>query len=179
MRSSPAPIPTSVARQTTISAKTSISGIIAPFQNVAISSSMAEPTLSVAVNEGDRVTRGQTLAVLDVSDLRANLAQAQSLVQTDIRAAASADAKVTQAQYQARLNIGQGGEQVRSARAALAQAQQTLLQAQGDLQRDRALVTQGYISQQALDLQITAVNNDTSQVRTAQRTCNQPSSTSK
>jgi RND family efflux transporter MFP subunit len=106
--------------------------------------------------------------VLDVSDLRANLAQAQSLIQTDIRAAASADAKAAQARYQARLNIGQGGNQVSSARAALAQARQTLVQAKSDLQRDRALVTQGYISQQALDLQITAVENDASQVRAAQ-----------
>jgi HlyD family secretion protein len=168
VKSNPPPIPVATARQMTIKAKISISGIIAPFQNVAISSSLAEPTLSVAVNEGDRVTRGQTLAVLDVSDLRANLAQAQSLIQTDIRAAASADAKAAQARYQARLNIGQGGNQVSSARAALAQAQQTLVQAKSDLQRDRALVTQGYISQQALDLQITTVNNDASQVRTAQ-----------
>jgi HlyD family secretion protein len=168
IRSSPPPIPTSAAKQTTIRASTSISGIIAPFQNVAISSSLAEPALSAAVNEGDRVTRGQILAVLDVSDLRANLAQAQSTVETDVRNAASADAKAAQARYQARLNIGQGGDQTSSARAALAQAQQTLSQAQSDLQRDRALVTQGYISQQALDQQITVVNNDAAQVRTAQ-----------
>jgi HlyD family secretion protein len=166
---SPAPsIPVSTARQTTISAEVSIAGIIAPLQNVAISSALAEPTLSVAVNEGDRVRRGQTLAVLDVSDIRANLAQAQSLVQTDIRTAESDDAKVAQTRYQAHLNIGQGGEQVKTARAALAQAVQTLGEARIDLQRDHALVTQGYISQQALDLQITTVVNDAAQVRSAQ-----------
>jgi HlyD family secretion protein len=165
---SPAPVPTAAAKLTTVRGSVTISGVIAPLQNVAISNSLIEPTKSVSVNEGDRVRRGQVLAVLDTADLEADLQQAQSTVVTDQRTAASAAAKAAQAQYQAELSIGQGGDQVSVARAALNQAEQTLSQGQVDLQRDRQLLTQGYISQQAVDQQATAVANDAAQVRSAQ-----------
>jgi HlyD family secretion protein len=168
MRSSPPPIATATVRPTTIQAHNSLSGVIAPLQNVAISSSLTEPTDAVNVNEGDHVTRGEVLAVLDTADLRANRAQAQSTVETDIRTAASLDAKVTQARYTARLNIDQGGDQVKTARAALLQARQTLAEARIDLQRDRQLLANGYISQQTVDQQVTTMQNDAEQVRSAQ-----------
>ncbi|MGH7757392.1 MAG: efflux RND transporter periplasmic adaptor subunit, partial [Vulcanimicrobiaceae bacterium] len=136
-------------------------GVIAPLQNVTLTSSLSEPADQVLVREGDRVTAGQTLAVLATADLRATL-------DADSRAAASADAKATQARYQADLAIGQGGDQVSSAHAALAQAQQNLAQAQSDLKRDQSLIASGYISQQAFSLQQTLVNNDQSAVRSAQ-----------
>jgi HlyD family secretion protein len=168
MRSSPPPIPTATVRPTTIQAHSSLSGVIAPLQNVAISSSLTEPTDAVNVNEGDHVTRGEALAVLDTADLRANRAQAQSTVETDIRTAASLDAKVAQARYTARLNIDQGGDQVKTARAALLQARQTFAEARIDLQRDRQLLANGYISQQTVDQQVTTMQNDAEQVRSAQ-----------
>jgi HlyD family secretion protein len=166
--SSPAPVPTVAAKLTTVRGSVTISGVIAPLQNVAISSSLIEPTDSVAVNEGDRVRQGQVLAILDTTDLRADLAQAQSTVVTNQRNAASALAKADQARYQAELSIGQGGDAVSVARAALVQAQQTLSQAQTDYQRDRSLIANGYISQQAVDQQETLVANDGAQVRSAQ-----------
>ena len=105
---SPNPIPTAVARQTTVRATSIISGEIAPLQNVAITSALSEPADRVIVNEGDRVEAGQVLAVLDTADLRAQLAQAQATVESDIRTAASDDAKVAQTRYTATLNIGTG-----------------------------------------------------------------------
>lgn len=165
---SPNPIPTAAVKQATVHATASISGVIAPFQNVAISSSLAEPADLVKVNEGDAVRAGQVIATLDTADLQAQLAQAIATVQTDIKAAASNDAKVTQARYTQTLNIGQGGDQVTSARAALASAQQTLKNDTLNLERDRSLLANGYIAQQAFDAQQTTVNNDASAVRTAQ-----------
>ena len=167
-QSSPAPVPTAAAKVTTVRGSATISGVIAPLQNVAISSSLVEPTDAVYVNEGDRVRRGQVLALLDTADLQANLAQAQSTVVTNQRNAASAQAKVDQTRYQAQLQIGQGSDAVNVARAALAQAQQTLSQGQVDLGRDRQLLTNGYISAQAVDQQQTAVDNDAAQVRSAE-----------
>lgn len=168
MASSPNPIPTVTAKVTTVRASSSISGVIAPLQNVAITSSLSEPTDEVRVNEGDHVRAGEVIAVLDTTDLRAQLAQAQSTVETDIRTAASMDAKITQARYTQKLNIGQGGDQVRSMRAALATAHQTLHNDELNLVRDRQLLANGYIAQQTLDQQSMTVANDRSTIRTAE-----------
>jgi HlyD family secretion protein len=123
-----------------------IAGIIAPYQNVSLSSSLVEPTDSVDVIEGDYVRKGQVLAVLDTTDLRASYNAAQ-------QSAVSDDARSVQTQYQAQLNIGQGNDQVRNAQAALFQAQQTLKLDTLNLQRYQALLATGYVSQQQVDQQ--------------------------
>jgi RND family efflux transporter MFP subunit len=166
--SSPNPVPTTAAKQASVHATSSIAGVIAPYQNVAITSSLSEPALEVRVNEGDRVRAGQTIAVLDTSDLRAQLAQARATIDQDTRNAASLDAKVEQARYTGRLNIDTGQNQVSSARAALAQAQATQRYDQVNLERYRGLLGNGYVSQQQVDQQQTQVNNDASAVRNAQ-----------
>jgi len=166
--SSPNPIPTVAAKVATVRSTSTISGVIAPLQNVAITSQLTEPTDSVSVNEGDRVHAGQVIAVLDTADLRAQLAQAQATVLTNLRTAESDDAKVSQSRYTMRLNIDQSGDQVQQARAALAQATQTLHNDQVNLTRDQQLLANGYVAQQTLDQQVTTVANDSSAVRTAQ-----------
>jgi len=150
-----------------VRATSSISGVIAPLQSVAITSQLVEPADAVNVNEGDRVHAGELIAQLDTADLQAQLAQAQATVLTDLRIAASDDAKVEQARYTQTLQIGQGGDQVQSTRAALAQAQQTLTNDRANLVRDQQLMSQGYIAQQTLDQQQTLVNNDEAAVRSA------------
>ena len=165
---SPNPVPTSVARETTVRGSSTISGVIAPYENVAITSSLSEPTDRVNVLQGDQVHAGQVLAILDTADLRAELAQAQGVLDTDIKSADSDDAKVVQSRYTETLNIGTGSDQVTSSRAALAQAKQQLSNDQLNLARDRQLVKNGYIAQQTVDQQLTTVLNDQSSVRTAQ-----------
>jgi multidrug efflux pump subunit AcrA (membrane-fusion protein) len=165
---SPNPVPTAAARETTVRGTSSISGVIAPFENVAITSSLSEPADAVKVLQGDRVHAGQVLAVLDTSDLRAERAQAQGLLDTDVRTAESDDAKIVQQRYTARLNIGTGNDQVKSSRAALAQAQQTLRNDETNLVRDKQLAASGYVAQQTVDQQATLVVNDAAAVRTAQ-----------
>lgn len=56
-----------------------LSGIIAPIQNVQISNTLAEPVASVLVQEGQVVQRGHVLAVLETQDLEANLKAAQKI----------------------------------------------------------------------------------------------------
>jgi multidrug efflux pump subunit AcrA (membrane-fusion protein) len=157
----PAAVPTAAAAPVMVHPTVQIAGIVAPYQNVSISSSLSEPTDSVAVIEGDDVRRGQTLAVLDTTDLRASLEAAE-------RSAASSDARVSQTQYQAQLNIGQGSDQVRNARATLLQSQQTLKLDQVNLQRYQTLLNSGYVSQQQVDQQRTTVHNDQQQVLSSQ-----------
>ena len=73
----PAAVPTSAAAPVSVHPTVQIAGIVAPYQNVSISSSLSEPTDSVSVIEGDIVVHGQVLAVLDTTDLRASLEAAQ------------------------------------------------------------------------------------------------------
>ncbi|MFY9631921.1 MAG: efflux RND transporter periplasmic adaptor subunit [Candidatus Cybelea sp.] len=157
----PASVPTQTAAPATVRPTVQIAGIVAPYQNVAISSALSEPTDSVSVVQGDVVRRGGVLAMLDTTDLRASLTAAQ-------RSADSSAARVSQTQYQAELNIGQGSDQVRNARAALAQAQQTLGLDQKNLTRFQTLLNSGYVSQQQVDQQRTTVHNDQQQVLSTQ-----------
>lgn len=152
----PPTVTTATATQRTVHPAIVLSGIIAPLQNVAITTSLQEPTDAVLVNEGDSVRAGQVLARLNTADLSANASQAA--------------AHLEQTQYQANLSISQGGDQVRSAQAGLAQAKANLQLAQANLQRDEELLTQGYIAQQAVDTQRTQVDVDQKAVVAAQAT---------
>ncbi len=158
--SAPAGVPTALASPATIHPTVQIAGIIAPYQNVSISSSLVEPTDSVAVIEGDHVRRGQLLAVLDSTDLRASYDAAE-------RSAVSDTARTDQTRYQAVLNIGQGNDAVRNAQAAVGQAQQNLKLDQLNLTRYQALLSSGYVSQQQVDQQRTTVRNDEQQLDSA------------
>jgi multidrug efflux pump subunit AcrA (membrane-fusion protein) len=139
----------------------SLPGIIAPLQDVQLSTTLTEPADSVDVQEGDHVRAGQELALLDTADLRANLL-------ADIRTAQSDSAKTVQTQYNAALSITQGNDQVKSAQAALQQAQTTLRNDTVNLQRDQELLGQGFIAQQIVDQQVTTVRNDQQAVDNAQ-----------
>src|ERR1700761_9236353 len=70
----PTAVDAAVVTQGLVSPRLTISGILAPAQNVAISSNLAEPADAVNVQEGDHVRKGQVLAQLDTTDLRATLA---------------------------------------------------------------------------------------------------------
>jgi len=80
---SAAAVPVVRAQQGTVFPRSVLSGIITPLQNVGITSSLSEPTDAVYVKEGDRVHRGQLLALLDSADLRAQLAQYQATVSSN------------------------------------------------------------------------------------------------
>lgn len=154
-------IPSATARPETIHPTLTISGIIAPYQNVQLSSTLSEPAATVNVNEGDRVYRGEVIAVLDTSDLQAQLESLQHAASSDV-------SKAQQAVYSAQQTIAQAPDTTSSARAALVQSQANLRQAQADLQRDRALEGEGYLSAQALQTQQTLVNVDLANVRSNQ-----------
>jgi multidrug efflux pump subunit AcrA (membrane-fusion protein) len=158
---SPQAVATSRATQLTVRPTLIIAGVIAPLQNVAITSSLSEPTDKVLVQEGDHVTQGETIAVLDTADLRAEY-------QSELSTADSDDAKVTQARYNAQLQYGQNPESVSQQQQAVRQAQQTLSQDQLNLARDQQLAAKGYIAQQTYDQQATLVANDRATLRSAE-----------
>lgn len=141
----PAPplVPADKATVRTVQPVVSLSGLVAPLQNVSITSSLTEPADAVLVNEGDVVRQGQVIARLSITDLQAQLDAAE-------RAAAEADAKAVQTKYQAQYAIASGGDQVRTAQAQLNLAESTL-------HRDQQLFSQGYISAQEVQTQQTQV----------------------
>lgn len=149
-------VDTTVASFGAISPSESLAGIIAPYENVAVQSTLSEPADSVAVQEGDVVRKGQVLAQLDTADLQAQL-------DSDTATAQSNGANTTHAVYQGSLTIAQGQD-------SLHQAEATLLNDNTNLQRDLNLLKQGYISQQSVDAQQAVVRNDQAAVASARST---------
>jgi len=157
----PAPfVNTAVASFGTIRPSEELAGIVAPYENVAIQSTLSEPADAVNVNEGDFVRRGQPLAQLDTADLAAQL-------QADVATADSDRANTSHTVYQGSLNISQGSDALRSAQAGVVQAQANLSRDQADLRRDQALYSSGYVSQSALQAMEATVRNDQGALRTA------------
>jgi multidrug efflux pump subunit AcrA (membrane-fusion protein) len=153
-------VQTTVATYGPIEPARRLAGVIAPFQNVAIQSTLAEPADTVYVREGDRVHAGELLAQLDTSDLQAQL-------QSDLATANSNHANTTHTVFAGSLSIAQGVDTLRSDEAAVRQAQQTFSNDRLNLTRDRNLLAQGYISQQSVDAQATLVKNDQEALNTA------------
>jgi HlyD family secretion protein len=159
---SPAPyVATSLTSYGEIEPARQLAGVVAPYQNVAIQSSLSEPADAVYVREGDRVRAGELLAQLDTADLEAQL-------QSDLATANSNHANTVHTVYQGGLNISQGVDTLQADQAALRQAQQTLNNDSLNLSRDQRLLSQGYVAQQTVDTQATLVRNDQQAVNTAQ-----------
>ncbi|HEV3153968.1 MAG TPA: efflux RND transporter periplasmic adaptor subunit [Candidatus Baltobacteraceae bacterium] len=156
---------TAAVVQGRVSPVLTLSGLIAPYQNVAISSALQEPAAAVYVHEGDRVRAGQMLAQLDVADLQANYMSAQ-------RNAEDAESRIAQTRDQGTLNIEQAKSQLISAQAQLAQTQQKLALDDVTLARDRQLNAQGFLSRQILDNDTTQYQTDLQAVSSARAAVN-------
>jgi multidrug efflux pump subunit AcrA (membrane-fusion protein) len=151
-------VATTVARTNTIAPGEDLAGVIAPFQNVAVESTLTEPADSVNVQEGDLVHNGQLLAQLDTADLQASLQQ-------DLAQASSDQASTTHNVYAGDLSIQQGVDAVGNAQTLVRQAQANLQRDQTDLQRFQSLLKNGYIAEQQVAQQQTTVNNDQQTLR--------------
>jgi HlyD family secretion protein len=133
----------------------------------------------LAVNEGDQVKAGDTIAVLDSQELTAQRQAAQAMV-------ASLRSQVSQTRATEEQTAGETSSGVANARARLLGAQATLAQGQADLQRIQddsrraiELARQGVASQQQADqaaaqlkAQQAAVRAAEDQVRAAQADLN-------
>jgi multidrug efflux pump subunit AcrA (membrane-fusion protein) len=157
----PAPyVQTTVTSYGEIEPARRLAGVVAPYQNVAIQSTLTEPADAVYVREGDHVHAGELLAQLDTSDLEAQL-------QSDLATANSNHANTVHTVYQGSLSISQGVDTLKADQAAVRQAQQTLNNDTLNLSRDQRLLAQGYVSQQSVDAQVTLVRNDQQALNTA------------
>jgi len=122
----------------------------------------------LAVNEGDEVKAGQTLAVLDSQELTAEQQAAQALL-------ASLRSQVAQTRATEEQTVGETSSGVVNAQARLRAAQATLAQAEADLQRVEAdakraieLARQGVFSRQQADEAEAQLKAQQAAVRSAQ-----------
>jgi HlyD family secretion protein len=153
----PAPyVDTSVAKTGALIPSSTMSGLIAPYENVAIQSDLTEPADTVNVQEGDHVRKGEVLAQLDVADLQAQL-------QSDLATAQSDAANTSHTVYSGSQAITQGNTGLNSAVANLARDQRVLA-------RDTALFHDGYVSQQQYEADQATVRDDQAAVQSAQAT---------
>lgn len=155
-----AEVPVVAAVPGSVTPRSTLGGLIVPFQNVQVTSNLVEPADSVLVQEGQHVSKGQLIAQLDTQDLVAQLQSSEGTLQSDI-------AKTKQTTLQAGLTILQNSTSVNAANASLSQAQQTLATDQVNLTRDAQLLKNGYLAQQAYDQQATLVANDQQAVKSA------------
>ena len=141
------------AQRRDIATYLNLDGQIAPLQESTLSFQQSGPVSQIYVNQGDRVSKGELLAKIDDSTLRAQLAQVEAqIAQSQAQAQSSAqNVPITQA------NTAQA---VASAKAALANAKLTYDQ-------DTQLFKQGYVSQSQLEQARAAYVAAQSQYQTA------------
>ncbi len=157
-QAAPAPpyVQTTVANTGSVSPSSAMSGLIAPFENVAVQTTLVEPADTVNVQEGDHVHVGQLLTQLDTADLQAQL-------QSDIATAQSDAASTTHTVYSGNESISQGNQ-------TLSAAQASLVRDQAVMERDGTLYRQGYVSLQQYQSDQATVRNDQANLRIAEAT---------
>jgi HlyD family secretion protein len=155
-QAAPPYVDTSVARAGSILPSSTMSGIVAPYENVAVQTTLTEPADSVNVQEGDHVTKGEVLAQLDTADLQAQL-------QSDLATAQSDAANTEHTVYSGGESITQGSQALHSAQANLSRDQRVA-------ERDEQLFRQGYVSQQQVESDQATVRDDQSTLQSAQAT---------
>lgn len=151
----PPPVAVGVAhaQRSDIASVVTLDGQIQPLMDSTLSFQQSGPIATVDVNVGDRVRKGELLATIDASTLRAELAQSEAEAQQAAARARGTEVGVpiTQAQTQAA---------VQSAKAAVDNAKLTYDQ-------DTQLYKQGYVSLTALENARSAYVQAQSQYRSA------------
>lgn len=182
-------VATATIKTGTISETISVTGELTAYNDTVVATKLGGKIAEIRVREGDRVAKGQVLAVQDQTDLRMQLRQAEAAVR-------AAEANLQQAETAARVQPDQVDAQIQTAKAALlaAQARLRALQtgtrpqerqqaeqavraaranyelARANYERAQRLYEQGAIPRQQLDSARTAYEAAHAQLRQAEET---------
>ena len=139
-------ITTTTAQIMNVESKIEATGTILPYELIPVMSQANNLQIkSVLVDEGDFVTQGQTLIILDDSVLKAELKQAQALEQ-------NAQARLAELKAGTRPEeLARAKENVNIAQSEILQAEADLQLAQAKLKRNRQLESEGAIAKDRLD----------------------------
>ncbi|HEX3549275.1 MAG TPA: efflux RND transporter periplasmic adaptor subunit [Candidatus Elarobacter sp.] len=135
------------ARRADIATYVALDGQIAPVQESTLSSPQSGNVAAVYVNEGQHVRRGQIVAKLDDSTLRASLAQQQAVVQQTSAQLGSATLQAPVTAAQASSTVVTAQQQLAAARNGTQTAQAAYQSAVSQYNADRSLLAQGYVAQ--------------------------------
>jgi HlyD family secretion protein len=143
-------------------------GTVNAERSINLSPKSAGVIKTLSVKEGDQVSRGQVVAIMDDSNLRGQYVQMQG--QLDQQEAnlqrllagnrrediAKAEAQLDEAKANLQqLQSGNRPQEIAQASAQLQQAQATLSQREAEVQRYQQLYREGAVSQQTLDQKLT------------------------
>ncbi|MCX7992589.1 MAG: efflux RND transporter periplasmic adaptor subunit [Fimbriimonadales bacterium] len=171
----------------TLTESASVTGDLQSYNDTTVAAKLGGRIVEVRVREGDRVRKGDVIAVQDPTDLQLQLRQAESAVR-------AAEANLRQAEIAARTQPAQTDAQIQAAKAALeaARARLRALQtgarpqerqqaeqavaaaranfdlAKANLERAQQLYQQGAIPKQQLDSAKTAFEAAQAQLRQAE-----------
>jgi HlyD family secretion protein len=145
----PLAVDVTTAKRQDIATTIVLDGQIAPLLQSTLSSTQSGTLAQVLVNEGDRVRRGELLAKLDDSQLRAQLAANEATVQQSIaKLQGSADqAPISSTQYTSTASTAQQNLQAAQNRVTTDEA--ALRNAELVNKSNQQLMAQGYVSQTA------------------------------
>ena len=135
------------AQRQDIATYVSLDGQIAPVQEATLSTPQSGNVAAVYVNEGQHVARGQTLAKLDDSTLRASLAQQEAIVQQVSAQLSGATLQSPVTAAQASSSVVAAQEQLAAAKNGVATAQAAYQSALATYNADKSLLAQGYVAQ--------------------------------
>ena len=122
---------------------------------------------TLLVQEGEQVTSGQLIAVIESDDLAAAHAAAEATVASNQQKLNETIETERQTKGETSSQVVNAGAQVRAAEAALAQAQANRAKQQADTQRTVALAKQGIMSTQAGEVAEASLNADQAAVVSA------------
>lgn len=134
----PVPVAVSSPRRGEIRRVLSYAGTVEPQATVTVTPKVAGRVESIAVREGDRVARGQLLAVMESDVVRLQMEQAQGAW------------RAAEAQYE-KAKKGVRSEELENAEALLAQAEKDVASAEDSYQRLGKLYKEGTISRSRYD----------------------------
>jgi HlyD family secretion protein len=148
-RGGPPPLAVDVAQaqRQDIATYVTLDGQIAPVQESTLSSPQSGNVAAVYVNEGQHVSRGQVVAKLDDSTLRASLAQQQAIVQQQTAQLGSATLQAPITAAQASNTVVTAQQQLAAAHNGVASAQAAYQSALSTYTADKQLLAQGYVAQ--------------------------------
>ncbi len=171
----------------TLTASVTASGTVRPYAQVEVRSRSTGTVVDVKVQEGDSVTKGQLLVVIDDSDARSDYETAQAQLSASQAKLTQAEQQLASSRAQNAASVAQGenalrtaqarlaqvlagsrSETIEQAKASLTQAQLSADLAQRELERSRNLYSKGLVSRQSVDQAQNQHEVALAQVRAAQ-----------